>query len=113
MGNDDGGEDDLVICRIESRLLGAEELLDILGDGLGGRDRGIALIDGTVLGDQELLKVPLDTAHHQRLLLGLQVAVDGVLVFAVDIDLGHQRERHSKVELAERLDLYLGCRCVQ
>jgi hypothetical protein len=88
------------------KTLSMEELFDILGDGLRGGDGGIALVDGTVLGDQELFKVPLDAAHHQRLLLRLQVGVDRVLVLAVDINLGHQGERHSKVQLAERLDLY-------
>lgn len=83
-----------------------EKLLNILGNGLGSGDGGIALIDGTVLGDQELLKVPFDAAHHQRLLLRLQVGVDGVLVIAVDINLGHQGESHSKVQLAERVNLY-------
>lgn len=64
-------------------------------------------MDQAILADQELLKVPLDAGHAEKTgLLGLEESVDGVLLVAVDVDLGHQRESDAKVELAERLDLY-------
>lgn len=64
-------------------------------------------MDQAVLADQELLKVPLDEVHAEKAsLLLLEEGVDGILLVAVDVDLGHQGESDTKVELAERFNLY-------
>lgn len=84
-----------------------QQVLDIGGDGLGGSHGGVALVDQAVLADQELLKVPLDEGHAEKAsLLLLEEGVDGILLVAVDVDLGHQGESDTKVELAERFNLY-------
>lgn len=68
-----------------------------------------APLDGPVLADQELLKVPL---HHlqaeQAGLLRLEPLEEGARVVAVDVDLGHDGEGDAVVELAELLDLLVG-----
>src|SRR5262245_61516363 len=65
--------------------------------------RRIALDGLAVAADQELGEIPLDRlrAEHTGCLLR-QPAVQRVRAGAVDVDLGHHRERHAVVELAER-----------
>jgi len=82
-----------------------KELLNIVSNGVGGGDRRVTLDNRALLVDQELLKVPLDALEAQETgLLGLEESVHGVLLVAVHINLAHDGELDSKVDLAERGD---------
>lgn len=62
--------------------------------------------DLSISANQELLEVPLDTfqAHEAGLLL-LEPLEQRIRVVTVDFGLAHDRERHTVVDLAKRLDV--------
>lgn len=68
------------------------------------------LHDLPVSANQELLKVPLDALHaHQARLLALDVLPQRVRIIAVDLRLTEDGEGDAVVDLAELLDLVVGC----
>jgi hypothetical protein len=98
-------------CRASARLGLFEEGLDGGFEAGGGLEGSISVDDVTVLINQELLKVPLDSSEAQQTsLLLLQVDVDGVGVVAVDVDLLKNGESDAVVQLTEGGDLVSGTR---
>lgn len=84
--------------------LGNNVLLERLR--LGGR--GPAALDLTVTTDKELLKVPLDELHAEEAgSLALEPLVERGSAVAVDLDLLHDGEADTVVDLAEVLDLVI------
>ena len=60
--------------------------------------------------NQELLKVPLHALHaHQPRLLALDVLPQRIGIIAIDLRLAEDGERDAVVDLAELLDLVVGC----
>src|SRR6516162_1702797 len=101
---------------VEERLANGEKrmalfcqlALDVSGDPLRRRLRCEALDDSSLLVDQEFGEVPLDGVAKQPAFLVLEELVQRVGAAAVDLDLREDREGHTVVELAERLNFGVG-----
>jgi hypothetical protein len=93
---------------------GGQRLLDVLRQtfrGIGGR---VAPDHLPVLANQELGEIPLDgLAAQDAGRFGGQPLVQRVGLWAIDVDLGHHRETHTVVELAEAGDLFIAARILR
>src|SRR4051812_9764609 len=91
-----------------------ERGLDVLGQRRGSVLRCIALHHPAILADQELGEVPLDRLDAEQARgFRRQPLVQRVRVAAVDVDLGHHREAHAVVALAELADLRIAARILR
>src|SRR6516225_3526130 len=84
--------------------------LDVRGDLLRRSRRREAPDDSSLLVYQELGEIPLDGVAEEPTFFALQPLVQRVGAAAVHFDLRKQRKSDAVVQIAERLDFFVGAR---